>query len=204
MDITKIYSTSLKAEGKSKNTIKNYLVAVNQFLRAHNGCVDAITQESVDSFLSKFNSRNQTQNFKKNAVHKFLSFFLDRGQIKTIMNTKMKNVTIGEPEFLTPAEQVKLFTVLQSKPKFKFAKHFYLSEIRHRDKNRTSQRRNPLWHIWPPKLYINSGSSCLQHAYERPEEPIGPTSKVTCQWANELICISRKGARNRLFYCKFS
>jgi integrase/recombinase XerD len=35
------------------------------------------------------------------------------------MNTKMKNVTIGEPEFLTPAEQVKLFTVLQSKPKFK-------------------------------------------------------------------------------------
>jgi integrase/recombinase XerD len=119
MDITKIYSTSLKAEGKSKNTIKNYLVAVNQFLRAHNGCVDAITQESVDSFLSKFNSRNQTQNFKKNAVHKFLSFLLDRGQIKTIMNTKMKNVTIGEPEFLTPAEQVKLFTVLQSKPKFK-------------------------------------------------------------------------------------
>jgi integrase/recombinase XerD len=118
-DIIKPFTTALAAEGKSKNTIKNYLVAVNQFLLAHNGRVNAITQESVDSFLSKFNSRNQTQNFKKNAIHKFLTFLLARGQIKTLMNTKMKNVTVGEPEFLTPAEQDKLFMILQSKPKFK-------------------------------------------------------------------------------------
>lgn len=118
MDYLKTFSTALAAEGKSKNTIKNYSVAVSQLLRAHKDRIGAITQESIDSFFAGFNSRNQTQNFKKNAVNKFLSFLYARGHIKKFYKAKMKNVSVPEPEFLTMDEQERFINTLLSKPQY--------------------------------------------------------------------------------------
>jgi integrase/recombinase XerD len=118
LDLLKTFSTALAAEGKSKNTIKNYAVAVQQFLKANKNNLGAITQESVDSFFAGFNARKQTQNFKKNAINKFLAFLYARGLKKTFIKAKMKTITVSEPEFLTSSEQTKFFEILQSTHKF--------------------------------------------------------------------------------------
>jgi len=117
MDYIKTFSTSLQAEGKSANTIKNYLVAVRQFLKAHKNSLPAITQESIDTFLSGFNSRNQTQNLKKNAIAKFLAFLFDRGHIKQPFKIKIKGISMSEPEYLSIIEQDRFFEALQGNPK---------------------------------------------------------------------------------------
>ena len=114
MKLIKTFSTSLQAEGKSVNTIKNYAVAVKQFLSFHKNNLNKITQESTDSFFSNFNSRNQTQNFKKNAINKFLSFLFERKHIKKPIRVKIKGITPPEPEFLSKSEQERFFEVLQT------------------------------------------------------------------------------------------
>lgn len=111
------FSTALAAEGKSKNTIKNYIVAVKQLLRTHKNNIDKITQESLDTFFSRFNSRNQTQNFKKNAVNKFLAFLYARKRVKTPFKAPIKSITMAEAEYLTNVEQERFFEVLRANPK---------------------------------------------------------------------------------------
>lgn len=110
------FSTALSAEGKSSNTIKNYIVAVKQFLRAHKNNLNSITQESIDTFFSGFNARNQTQNLKKNAINKFLAFLYARKHLKTPFSVKVKGITMPEPEYLTKTEQDRFFEVLQADP----------------------------------------------------------------------------------------
>lgn len=117
MDIIKAFSTSLQAEGKSANTIKNYLVAVKQLLRTHKNDPGQITQESIDTFFAGFNARNQTQNLKKNAINKFLTFLYARKHIQEPFSIKIKGVTMSEPEYLSKAEQDRFFDVLQADPK---------------------------------------------------------------------------------------
>jgi integrase/recombinase XerD len=116
MDILTTFSTALAAEGKSKNTIKNYLVAVRQLLRAHKNNIGKITQESIDIFFSAFNARNQTQNLKKNAINKFMAFLYARKRIKTAFQARIKTITMAEPEYLSIAEQDRFFGVLQADP----------------------------------------------------------------------------------------
>lgn len=115
-DIIQNFSTALAAESKSKNTIKNYLVAVRQLLRAHKNNISKITQESIDIFFSGFNARNQTQNLKKNAINKFIAFLYARKRIKTAFQVRIKTITMAEPEYLSIAEQDRFFGVLQAEP----------------------------------------------------------------------------------------
>ncbi len=118
MDYIKTFSTSLQAEGKSANTIKNYLVSVKQFLKFHKDNLHAITQESIDTFFSGFNSRNQTQNLKKTEINKFLTFLYERKQVNKRFKIKSKGITLTEPEYLSKAEQYRFFEVLQDNPLF--------------------------------------------------------------------------------------
>jgi site-specific recombinase XerD len=116
MDHIATFTTALQAEGKSSNTIKNYTVAVKQLLKAHKNDPARITQESLDTFFSGFNARNQTQNLKKNAINKFLAFMYARKHIKTPFFIKIKGMTAPEPEYLSKAEQERFFEVLDSDP----------------------------------------------------------------------------------------
>jgi integrase/recombinase XerD len=111
------FATALSAEGKSKNTIQTYLYAVQQLLKAHNNDPARITQASLDTFFSSFNSRNQTQNLKKNAINKFLAFLYARKRIKKPFTVKIKSMTTPEPEFLSKDEQDRFFEVLKANPK---------------------------------------------------------------------------------------
>jgi integrase/recombinase XerD len=116
MDIITTFATSLSAEGKSKNTIRSYLMAVRQLLRAHQNNIGKITQESLDTFFSGFNARTQTQNLKKNAINKFLAFLYARKRLKTAFKAPIKTITMAEPEYLTITEQNRFFEVLQVDP----------------------------------------------------------------------------------------
>ena len=117
LDLLQTYSNALSAEGKSKNTIKNYKVAVKQFLKLHKNNLSSISQESIDNFFSGFNARNQTQNLKKMAVTKFLTFLFDRKLIRNQFKISCKNIVLPEPEYLSIPEQTRFFDVLQSDPK---------------------------------------------------------------------------------------
>lgn len=108
------FTTSLQAEGKSTNTIKNYTIAVKQFLKAHDNDIKNITQESLDTFFAGFNARNQTQNLKKNAINKFLTFLYARKSLLSPFSIKIKGMTASEPEFLSKAEQDRFFEALQA------------------------------------------------------------------------------------------
>jgi site-specific recombinase XerD len=114
IELIQTFSSFLKAEGKSKNTISSYIIGVRQFLRAHKNNINSITQGSIDDFFSGFNSRRQTQNSKKMAVTKFLQFLYDRKQIKKLFAIHCKNIVLPEPEYLSPAEQDRFFEVLQA------------------------------------------------------------------------------------------
>jgi integrase/recombinase XerD len=115
-DLITTFSTALAAEGKSKNTIRSYLMAVRQLLRTHKNNIGKITQESLDTFFSGFNARNQTQNLKKNAINKFLAFLYARKRLKTAFRAPIKTITMAEPEYLTIAEQNRFFEALQAAP----------------------------------------------------------------------------------------
>jgi integrase/recombinase XerD len=115
-NIIETFTTALQAEGQSANTIKNYLVAVRQLLRAHKNNPSKITQESLDLYFSGFNARNGTQNYKKNAINKFMAFLYARKRIKTPFKASIKTITMAEPEYLSKAEQDRFFAVLQSEP----------------------------------------------------------------------------------------
>jgi integrase/recombinase XerD len=117
IDLLNTFSTALAAEGKSKNTIRNYLMAARQLLRAHKNNLNKINQESLDIFYSGFNARNGTQNFKKNAINKFLAFLYARKRLKKPFQAHIKSIAMSEPAFLTIAEQNRFFEVLRASPK---------------------------------------------------------------------------------------
>ena len=91
-DILKSFSTALQAEGKSANTISGYVITARQLLRAHKNDPSRITQESLDSFFSGFNSRNQTQNIKKAAINAFLAYLYARKRLNRQFIIKSHNI----------------------------------------------------------------------------------------------------------------
>jgi site-specific recombinase XerD len=115
-NVLKSFSTALQAEGKSANTISGYVITARQLLRAHKNDPCQITQESLDTFFSHFNARNQTQNIKKAAVNAFLSYLYARKRLNKRFIIKSHNITLPEPEFLSKAEQNRFFEVLQADP----------------------------------------------------------------------------------------
>jgi len=108
------FATALAAEGKSANTISGYIITTRQLLRAHKNDPGRITQESLDTFFSNFNSRNQTQNIKKAAVNAFLAYLYARKRLNKRFIIKSHNITLPEPEFLSKAEQDRFFEALQA------------------------------------------------------------------------------------------
>jgi integrase/recombinase XerD len=110
------FATALAAEGKSANTISGYLITARQLLRTHKNDPGRITQESLDTFFSSFNARNQTQNIKKAAVNAFLAYLYARKRLNKSFIIKSHNITLPEPEFLSKPEQDRFFEVLQVNP----------------------------------------------------------------------------------------
>jgi site-specific recombinase XerD len=115
-DILKSFTTSLQAEGKSANTISGYVITARQLLRAHKNDPGQITQESLDTFFSRFNARNQTQNIKKAAVNAFLAYLYARKRLNRQFIIKSHNITLPEPEYLSKGEQDRFFEALQADP----------------------------------------------------------------------------------------
>jgi site-specific recombinase XerD len=115
-DILKSFSTSLQADGKSANTISGYIITARQLLRVHKNDPGRITQESLDSFFSGFNSRNQTQNIKKAAINAFLAYLYTRKRLNRQFIIKSHNITLPEPEYLSKGEQDRFFEALQADP----------------------------------------------------------------------------------------
>ena len=111
------FSTALKAGGKSANTISGYLITARQLLKAHKDDPRQITQESLDTFFSGFNSRNQTQNIKKAGINSFLAYLYARKWVNKQFIIKSHNFTLPEPEYLSKTEQDRFFEVLQTDPK---------------------------------------------------------------------------------------
>jgi integrase/recombinase XerD len=110
------FSTALQAEGKSANTISGYVITAGQLLRTHKNDPARITQESLDSFFSGFNSRNQTQNIKKAAINAFLAYLYARKRLNRQFIIKSHNITLPEPEYLSKDEQDRFFEALQADP----------------------------------------------------------------------------------------
>jgi site-specific recombinase XerD len=110
------FSTSLQAEGKSANTISGYVITARQLLRVHKNDPGQITQESLDTFFSRFNARNQTQNIKKAAINAFLAYLYARKRINRRFIIKSHNITLPEPEYLSKGEQDCFFEALQADP----------------------------------------------------------------------------------------
>jgi integrase/recombinase XerD len=107
----------MTAQGKSQNTVKTYLNAIQQFLLYHKNNLNSISQTSVDKFFSKFSSRSQTQNIKKFAIKIFLNFIYTSGnkQFKVIpIVIKTKSVNRSEPQFLSYDEQKRFFLMLKN------------------------------------------------------------------------------------------
>jgi site-specific recombinase XerD len=115
-DILKSFSTSLQAEGKSVNTISGYVITARQLLRIHKNDPGRITQESLDSFFSGFNARNQTQKIKKAAINAFLAYLYARKRLNRRFIIKSHNITLPEPEYLSKGEQNRFFEALQADP----------------------------------------------------------------------------------------
>src|ERR1035437_264409 len=113
-DILKSFSTALQAEAKSANTISGYVITARQLLRIHKNDPSRITQESLDSFFSGFNARNQTQNIKKAAINAFLAYLYARKRLNSQFIIKSHNITLPEPEYLSKGEQDRFFEVLQA------------------------------------------------------------------------------------------
>jgi len=107
------YIESLQAEGKSKNTLRAYLTAAEQYLIYHKTNIKSISQQSTNKFFNKFDSRTQTQSLKKNAVISFINFLNNIKKFNKNISIKIKNVPRVEPEYLTYEEQKKLLDLLK-------------------------------------------------------------------------------------------
>jgi integrase/recombinase XerD len=102
------FSQHLRADGKSINTIDAYTIAVAQLLTKIKFNLKRLSQKSVDGFFSDFSGKVQTQNQKKNAIRKFLSYLGAAGVHKSKIQIKTKDVRRPDPEYLTIQEQDKL------------------------------------------------------------------------------------------------
>jgi integrase/recombinase XerD len=128
------FTQHLRAEGKSKSTIEAYSIAVAQFLTHIKHDLKRISQKTMDNFFAEYSSQIQTQNQKKNAIKKFLSFLDTNKHIRYHLHIKTKDVRRPDPEYLTLDEQDKLIQYVRglgeySKP-FTIIKTLLLTGLR--------------------------------------------------------------------------
>jgi|GEM_PF-1523822 integrase/recombinase XerD len=105
--IVRDYEVQLRADGKSSGTISTYLQAVRQFTDFHKDAnsTNAITQNSVNNWLTQFNPRKGTLNLKKIALRKFLGFIKSERGFKKDIKITVKDISRPEPSYLTIPEQ---------------------------------------------------------------------------------------------------
>jgi site-specific recombinase XerD len=108
--IISAFEQELRAEGKAENTVTTYLLAVRQFTEHHSDAVsvNAISQKSVNEWLTGFNSRTGTMNLKKNAVRKFLGFLKSEYKFRKEIKVAVRNLPRPEPSYLTVEEGARL------------------------------------------------------------------------------------------------